>query len=121
MSTAKKRKHKVKAVAMCRLICWSLKANGKIRPEVCPECGKRGVKPPSMGRAEWTRTGIGDEVVCVRLCWRCDAEAEYAGYCEAHYCQHEQEMAENELEQWDEWLEDAYSAEELERAQRLEE
>lgn len=38
MST--KRKNKPKLPSGCRLIAWSLKKDGKIRPEVCPECGE---------------------------------------------------------------------------------
>ncbi len=64
------------------------------------------------GRLEWH----GQE--CSVLCWRCDAEAEYAGFCEAHYCDHLDELAEDDLQAHDEWVEEAYAAEELERAMR---
>jgi hypothetical protein len=36
----RKRKSKSVITKSCRLICWSLKKDGKMRPETCPECGQ---------------------------------------------------------------------------------
>ncbi len=67
---------------------------------------------PVKGRPMW------DGQECAVLCWRCDEQAEYAGYCEVHYADHLQELAEDDLQAHDEWVEEAYGAEELERAMR---
>ena len=82
------------------------------------------VKP--LGRPVTYHTGVVApdgycEQVTTMLCWKCDQEAEYAGYCEPHYDQWLQEQAEGEMHEHDEWLDDLWSAEELERAQREEE
>ncbi len=61
-----------------------------------PVSYKSGVS--SMGYDEWIGTF---------LCWQCDQEAEYSGYCEAHYAEHQQEQAEQELEEREEWQAEA--------------
>jgi hypothetical protein len=37
------------------------------------------------------------------VCWNCDKEAEYGGYCEAHYNEYLDGMAEDELAERDEY------------------
>ena len=54
MTTHSDRKPRKRSVdKRCGLLCWSLKGkNGKIRPEVCPECGKPArVGTDMLGRA----------------------------------------------------------------------
>jgi len=100
-----------------------------------------------VGRGVTYKTGVVapdgvEEVTSTMLCHRCDREAEYAGYCEEHYEQWMQEVADDEQpdlvweepescphcairgcegqchEAWDEELDDLMSREELERAER---
>ena len=81
------------------------------------------VKP--LGRPVSYKSGVSsmgyDEYIGTFLCYRCDEEAEYGGLCEEHYDQWLDEKAEEERLDYEEWVDDLWDAEELERAQHEEE
>ncbi len=78
------------------------------------------VKP--MGRPVTYKTGVRldgyEEESSTMLCYLCDREAEYHGYCEPHWEEKRNSLSEQEMQEHDAWLDDLWDAEELERAER---